>query len=289
MWATFQESGASSRPDHKGGPREEHVRRFLRERLPSKWGITRGHIFHGDTASNEFDVLVYDALSCPSWTLDNTSDPRRLIPLHAVIGVIEVKSTLDGTTLEGALGKLAEFDELIAQIEYEGPYSARPFRHVFAYQLDPTADFEGWHTPALRLTSYAGTRCQPDGLFILNDGFAVLDYGNAVARSFALHRGMTVDESRWSSWDLDDEEMRRSLETDPSYCNDYFATTATNGLLLLAFLTFVLESAARFVTPDINYADEFCRWGGPQLDGLLDFRSRPDPYSSSYSLPDVWI
>ncbi|NPT62478.1 hypothetical protein [Paraburkholderia elongata] len=34
LWATFQESAASARPDHKGDPREARVRQFLRERLP---------------------------------------------------------------------------------------------------------------------------------------------------------------------------------------------------------------------------------------------------------------
>ncbi|WP_157646784.1 DUF6602 domain-containing protein [Burkholderia ubonensis] len=287
LWAKFQESGASARPDHKGGPREEHVRSFLRERLPSKWGVTRGHIFHGDATSTEFDVLIYDALNCPSWTLDNVGDPRRLIPLHAVIGVIEVQSTLDDITLKDAVGKLAEFDALTAQIDYEGPYPARPFRHVFAYRLDPAADFEGWATPERRLTRYAGTHCQPDGVFVLDDGFAVLDYSNGVARSFALHRGMTVDEARRGDWDIENEVIRRSVEMDPSYCNDYFSTAATNGLLLLAFLTFVLESAARFVPPEIDYADAFCRWGGPELGGLLDFRSPPNPDFPPFSLPEV--
>jgi hypothetical protein len=96
LWATFQESAASARPDHKGHPREARLRQFLRERLPPKWGVSRGHVFYAEDATTpEFDVIVYDALNCPAWTLDSNEDPRRLVPLDAVIGVIEVKSTLD--------------------------------------------------------------------------------------------------------------------------------------------------------------------------------------------------
>jgi len=277
LWATFQESAASARPDHKGGPREARVRQFLRERLPSKWGVTRGHVFLGDSTSSEFDVLVYDSLNCPSWTLDNSDDPRRLVPLHAVVGVIEVKSTLDHTTLIGAAAKLAQFDALVAEADFEGLLPFRPFRHVFAYRLDRQEDFDGWLTPGRRLTRYAGAPCQPDGVFVLDDHFAVLDRSNGIARSFALHRGLSVDQARQESWDIQDEEIRRMIEMDPSYCRDYFSTTAADGLLLLAFLTFVLEGMTGYVPQNVDYADAFCRWGGPLLGGMLDFRGPPDP------------
>ncbi len=268
MWATFKESAASTRPDHKGGPREQQVRRFLKERLPPKWGVTRGHvIFAGDRTSQEFDVIVYDAINCPSWTLDGGDDPRRLVPLEAVIGVIEVKSTLDDRTLAAAVGKIHEFDLMVSDGERDSSY--QPFRYLFAYHLDPAAHFEGWGAPSLMLTRYAGARVQPDGIFLLDAAFSVLTARNAIALSFALHRGQTVDEVLASSWDVQNEEIRRDIELDPSYCNDYFSTEASDGLLLLAFLTFVLERASSYRALETNYADTFCRWGGPMLGGLL--------------------
>ena len=285
LQVTFLQSDASKRPDHKGDPRESHVRQFLREKLPTKWGVTRGHIFNGDTTSLEFDVLIYDALNCPSWTLDTTDDPRRLVPLQAVIGMVEVKSTLDGKTLADAIDKVAQFDALVAQIEYEGLFHFTPFRHVFAYRLDPDDYFEGWGTPGRRLTGYAGAHYQPDGVFVLNDSFAVRDRGNGIARSFALHRGQTVREARNLSGDLQNEEIKRLIQEDPSYCNDYFVTEASDGLLLLAFLTFVLEGASRYSPQEVDYADAFCRWGGPQLGGMLDFRG-PDAEFPPVSLPE---
>lgn len=275
MWATFKASAASSRPDHKGGPREQQVRQFLKERLPPKWGVTRGHVFFsGDTTSQEFDVIVYDALNCPSWTLDGSDDPRRLIPLEAVIGVIEVKSTLDDHTLRAAIDKISEFDSIVEDGGIDSSY--RPFRYLFAYRLDYDADFDGWGRPNLMLTSYAGTRTQPDGVFVLDSEFSILTARHDIARSFALHRGETVDEVLTKSWDVQDEEIRRNIELDPSYCHDYFTTRANDGLLLLSFLTFVLEWASSYRVLEIDYADIFCRWGGPALGGLLSFREPSD-------------
>ncbi|NKI70266.1 hypothetical protein GN109_12635 [Collimonas pratensis] len=275
MWATFKASAASTRPDHKGGPREQQVRQFLKERLPPKWGVTRGHVFFaGDATSQEFDVIVYDALNCPSWTLDGSDDPRRLVPLEAVIGVIEVKSTLDDRTLRAAIDKIFEFDSIVENEDLDSSY--RPFRYLFAYRLDRDADFDGWGGPNRMLTRYAGARAQPDGMFMLDSEFSVLTARHDIARSFALHRGETVDEVLAKSWDVQNEEIRRDIELDPSYCHDYFTTRANDGLLLLSFLTFVLESASSYRVPEIDYADIFCRWGGPMLGGLLHFHEPSD-------------
>lgn len=275
MWATFKVSAASTRPDHKGGPREQQVRQFLKERLPSKWGVTRGHVFFaGDDTSQEFDVIVYDALNCPSWTLDGSDDPRRLVPLEAVIGVIEVKSTLDDRTLKSAINKISEFDSIVENGDIDSSY--RPFRYLFAYRLDRDADFDGWGGPNRILTRYAGARTQPDGVFVLDSEFSVLTARHDIARSFALHRGETVDEVLAKSWDVQNEEIRRDIELDPSYCHDYFTTRANDGLLLLSFLTFVLESASSYRVPEIDYADIFCRWGRRMLGGLLHFHEPTD-------------
>nr|WP_147299800.1 DUF6602 domain-containing protein [Cupriavidus taiwanensis] len=269
MWTTFKESDASARPDHKGGPREQRVRDFLRERLPSKFGVARAHIiFGGDSTSTEFDVVIYDAVNCPRWKLDASEDPRMLIPIEAVVGIVEVKSTLDQRTLDSALDKFLEFDEIVKAQPETHPYA--PFRHLFSYRIDADEDFEGWFSPGLRLTRYAGTRCQPDGVFILDSEFHVLDRGNGIARTFAIHRGRSVDEIWIESWDIQNEIIRRGVMVDPSHCNDYISTKATGGLLLLAFLTFALEHASKYAAPEINFADVFSRWGGPMLGGLWD-------------------
>nr|WP_141661990.1 DUF6602 domain-containing protein [Burkholderia ambifaria] len=268
LWATFADSAAHARPDHKGDPREARVRQFLRERLPSKWGVTRGHVFYaGDATTPEFDVIVYDALNCPALPLDTGGDARRLVPLEAVLGVIEVKSTLDDRTLAAAIAKLTQFDTLLDHGATDRAY--RPFRHVFAYQLDRDCDFDGWG-PVRTLTRYAGARCQPDGVFVLDDHFSVLVNGHGFAHVFGLHRGQMPDEVEWT--DLQREEERRDFQFEDAWCNDYFSTDAVDGLLLLAFLTFVIQRASCYQPADVNYADLFCRWGGPALGGMTDFR-----------------
>ena len=252
------------------------MRQFLRERLPAKYGVTHGHIFSGDVTSNEFDVIVYDALNCPSWILSNSNDPRHLVPLEAVIGTVEVKSTLNEETLADALKKVTEFDSLMEANDRYPANSYRPFRYIFAYRIDRDEDFDGWQRPSLRLSKYAGTRVQPDGLFILEREFSVLTARHGVARSFALHRGESIDEVLNNSWDVQNEEIRMDIELDYSYCHDYFSTEASNGLLLLAFLTFVIESANDYRAIEVDYADIFCHWGGPTLGGLLSFREPGD-------------
>lgn len=269
MWATFTSSSASRRPDHKGGPREKAIREFLSQRLPSKWGVTRGHvIFSGDRTTAEFDLIVYDAVNCPSWTVDDDSDPRRLVPLEAVVGIVEVKSTLNDATLNQALNKLDELDEVLRECELEVTY--RPFRYLFAYRLDEAAKFGGWSAPHLMLTKYAGARTRPDGLFVLDSYMAVLHAGDAIGRAMSLLRGKTLDHAMEDSWEVQSEMLKRDVQIDPSYCNDYFCNPARNGFLLLSFLTFILDHASKFSASGSNYADLFCRWGGPALGDLFE-------------------
>jgi hypothetical protein len=289
LWATLLESGAHARPDHKGGPPEARVRQFLREQLPAKWGVTHGHVFRGDVTSSEFDVIVYDALNCPGWTLYATDDPRRLVPLDAVNGVIEVKSTLDHRTLAAAVDKLAQLDAALAvDAARHGPAGYAPFRHIFAYRLDTGDDFDGWGHPARILTRYAGAHTQPDGIFVLDSHFSVRVAGHGIAHAFGLLRGQTPDEILNSTWDIQNEEIRRDLQLDPSYCNDYFTTQAKDGLLLLAFLTYVIQRASSYEPANVDYGDEFCRWGGPALGELLDFRGPPDPDCQLVFVPEQW-
>lgn len=187
------------------------------------------------------------------------------------IGVIEVKSTLDDRTLAKAVAKIGEFDSLLDQGATESGY--RPFRHIFAFELDRATDFGGWRAPCLALSRYAGARCQPDGIFVLDDHFSVLVREHGVGHVFGLHRGQTPAEVLQSSWDIQNEEIRRDIELDDSYCLDYFTTAAVDGLLLLAFLTFVIQRASAYQPTNVDYADLFCRWGGPALGGLMNFRS----------------
>ncbi|CAM2174653.1 hypothetical protein BO443_220020 [Burkholderia orbicola] len=142
-------------------------------------------------------------------------------------------------TLAAAVDKLAQLDAaLAAEAAQNGPAEYAPFRHVFAYRLDPDDDFDGWRRPAYALTRYAGAHTQPDGIFVLDGHFSVRVNGHGIAHAFGLHRGQTPEEIWNSTYDLQNESIQRDLQLDPSYCNDYFTTEAKDGLLLLAFLTY---------------------------------------------------
>ncbi|WP_179257800.1 hypothetical protein [Burkholderia sp. AU6039] len=56
---------------------------------------------------------------------------------------------------------------------------------------------------------------------------------------------------------------------------------------MLAFLTYVIQRASRYEPAGVDYADEFCRWGGPALGGLLNFRSPPDPDCADATVPQA--
>lgn len=275
MQAAFQLSGASARADHQGIPREVEIRAFLRNRLPRKFGVAHGHLIHADRTSREFDVIIYDALNCPTWAVDSTDDPRLLVPVEAVVGIIEVKSTLTRGVLKSACQKLSELDEFLEAAGTDS--SSRPFRFVFAYSLDTTDNFNGWGSPEIYLTRYAAeVACQPDAVFVLDSRISLLTSVHSVAKAYALHWGVSRDEV-WTSSNIEpqlEDERRDFYQDQYGYTLDYFAAPATSGLLLLAFFTLVLEAAERYVPLASSYTDRFYTWGGG---GMVSLCGDPDP------------
>ena len=115
------------------------------------------------------------------------------MPIEAVVGVIEVKSTLATDMLRCACSKLAEFDEHLQAAVIQLPH--RAFRAVFAHSLDGGDSFNDWHSPDIFLTRYAAeVACQPDALFVLNSHFPLLTSSQSVGKVYALHWGVSVDE-----------------------------------------------------------------------------------------------
>lgn len=257
LYAEFQLSGASSRPDHKGVPREAQIRDFLRRVLPPQWGVAKAHIVYGGSrASLEFDVVVYDFLRTPRWPCESEDDPRLLIPLEAVLGIIEVKSKLNRKTLDDAHKKILEFDEILHTRVGDPVY--RPFRHVFAYEQ--AGSFGGWDSPALASCSYAGAAAQPDGIFVLGKGFSVLATTADLTRAHALAKGQSAEEALTSSYDVHNDVIHRDVHIDPSYLNDYVSMPATGGRVLVAMPAFIAERASTFQDSGFPSADMMSRW-----------------------------
>ncbi len=259
LLAEFDLSAASSRPDHKGTPREAEIRNYLRRVLPPQWGVAKAHIVYGGRLTSlEFDVVVYDFLRTPRWPCESGDDPRLLIPIEAVLGIIEVKSTLDSETLTAAHKKIAEFDEILRARVGDSVY--QPFRHVFAYRQDEAADFGMWGSPVRASCRYATPAACPDGIFVLGREFSVLATTTDLARAHALYKGESAEETLTSSYDVHDDLIHRDIHIDPSYMNDYVCMEAKGGRVLVAMPAFIAERASTFESLGLPSADLMSRW-----------------------------
>lgn len=259
LLAQFERSAASSRPDHKGKPREAEVRKFLRQVLPPKWGVAQAHVIYGGSQTSlEFDVVVYDMLETPRWPCEDGDDARLLIPIEAVLGIIEVKSSLTDRSLNEARAKIGEFDTIAGRRIGETEF--RPFRHIFAYRESARA-FQEWGSATRSCCHYAsGVGAQPDGIFVLGDYFAVLASTSGISRTFALEHGTSAEEVLKTSWDIQNEMLRRDIHIDPSYLMDYIGSQAPGGNALVAMVAFIADEANKYIPTDVNRADMISAW-----------------------------
>lgn len=260
LLAEFARSAASTRPDQKGAPREEQIRKFLRQTLPTQFGIAKAHIvYSGSRTSLEFDIVVYDQLRTPRWPCEAGDDPRLLIPLEMVLGIIEVKSTLDEDTLTSAREKIKEFDDILAESPSESHY--HPFRHLFAYKLKDGEAFQGWGSASSLCDGYATPRgTQPDGIFILGQEFSVLDTQEQMIRAYAIETGQSAQKTLESNYAMHDEMIRRDVDPDRAHLRDYITREAPGGRALVAMLAFITERAAKFESIGFHAADSIAGW-----------------------------
>ena len=140
--ADFNASAEISHNGSKGTVREDLLCKFLRERLPERYGIGSGEIIARtrNTTSRQCDVIVYDRLNGVALY---SSDTVQVYPVDCVYGIIEVKSALSKAELLDALEKIKTFKEMaprgLTQATGPGFISAyerpQPFGMVFAYGL----------------------------------------------------------------------------------------------------------------------------------------------------------
>ncbi len=88
----------------KGRQRENGLLKFLRENLPTAYGVGTGEIipFEGDTTSPQCDIIIYDQLRFP---IIGRTESVQQVPLEAVYAVIEVKSLLTVSEINDAQNK----------------------------------------------------------------------------------------------------------------------------------------------------------------------------------------
>lgn len=106
MHLTFIRSSTGGRPDEKGIPRENQIKRFFKEWLPTKYGVSKGYIIDlAKTVSKECDIVIYDEEMCPKFFFDKELDVR-FFPKNEIYGTFEVKSTLNKGELQNSLEKI---------------------------------------------------------------------------------------------------------------------------------------------------------------------------------------
>ena len=89
----------------KGSEGEQLIRRFLDDHLPQRFRAGAGFIIdHEDHVSKQTDVIIYDALHCPTYRASETAG---IYPSDNVAAVVEVKSVLDKQRLQEAAENIA--------------------------------------------------------------------------------------------------------------------------------------------------------------------------------------
>jgi hypothetical protein len=106
----IQRAGFYQHPTGIGDAREDTVRQYLQDVLPPRFSVDRGKIFDSEGhLSPEFDIIIAEARDfAPAMSLAG----RRIVPIEAVYGVIEVKSYLVPGEYEKFISAVVELDQM---------------------------------------------------------------------------------------------------------------------------------------------------------------------------------
>ena len=119
----------------KGSAREDLLKDYLKKLLPEKYSITSGIIIdNNQNQSKQQDFIIHDAFNCPSFF---KTESNSILPIESVYATIEIKSTLDYSTLEQSVKNIESVRNLnklhnrnIISNRYNDVY---PLGFVFAY------------------------------------------------------------------------------------------------------------------------------------------------------------
>lgn len=161
-----------------GDDSEANWARVLREFLPGRYGVAKGHVMDSRGAtSDQIDLLVYDAQYTP--LLAQTSSGDLFIPAEAVYAVFEVKQEMNKTFMEYAGSKIESVRKLhrtTKPIPYAGGiYPPKP----------PTAILGGLLTTRNGWADLAGVAAVNAVLSLSGD--REINFGCAL-RSLSFHR-----------------------------------------------------------------------------------------------------
>ena len=146
LWTSFEEAREFVQRGDVGDVREDAVARFLRQRLPSRFGVASGEVVDtAGTQSGQTDILIYDgSLTAP---LIRGAEGNVLLAAEALLASIEIKSTVTKAEIEkavrgvGSLHALRPWDAPFGVIT--GPRGGRPredlpriLTSIFGYKSD---------------------------------------------------------------------------------------------------------------------------------------------------------
>ena len=104
-------------PGEFGKYREDACKYFLSNIIPQRYGISDGFLItKDDKISTQCDIIIYDKNSAP---IIKNDVGIKFFPIESVVGVGEIKSKLNITTLSESANKLAKNKMLMLKSNYE--------------------------------------------------------------------------------------------------------------------------------------------------------------------------
>ncbi len=154
----------------KGSAREDLLKDYLKKLLPEKYSITSGIIIdNNQNQSKQQDFIIHDAFNCPSFF---KTESNSILPIESVYATIEIKSTLDYSTLEQSVKNVESVRKLnklpnrnIISNTYNDVY---PLGFVFAYSSNYS--LEQIQKKMSELNKYIDARYQISIVCILDKG-----------------------------------------------------------------------------------------------------------------------
>jgi len=291
MIAEFKKSASGMRADEIGYPRERQVRKFLKNWLPEKYGISKGYLISLDkSVSKECDIVIYDKDNCPKYVFDIDSDIR-FFPKSEVFGAFEVKSTLDKISLQNSLDKVCSvkkipittihdlisftsdewIDKDIKIREKSSEYSSLSEENFVRYKVKEKKEkpvFSNVFTSIfaftssekytlekliekLKLVEYKNT---PDLICILNKGLLVKNNEDTLKRYKTLKENKAIKDYVPDY----DYFLKRLLSTDKDKSRDnyFILKSSKESVNLMYFYTFILDYLNRFKKYQNFYAGD---------------------------------
>jgi hypothetical protein len=190
--AAFQHNGI------RGDERAAALGKFLKVRLPTRFGIGKGEaIDYRDQRTGQLDLIIYDRSSCSPIS---SQRENLLLPCEALYVVVEVKTVITQKELDAAYKSAAKLRQLKP---YKGAFVAsrkdgvaakgdghRCMYIVFGYKSDLGNDSDWPDKEHARVMSAA------------NNAKAPLDY---IDRVIALDRGMLHPSAEVGKWVANDD------------------------------------------------------------------------------------